>query len=621
MSGRFARVRWVAAVVAAGWTVACGAADEFEPELAQTTEPIIQATSTLEAPWSVRLRGDTDCTAEAVSRHWLLTAAHCLFNKPAFASNRSVTAVNPTTGLASVIFTGGARYILHPDYVHESSDRVHDLALVQLDGNGVELPSYSRLYRDARQPWTSGYSGSRKFEVAGFGMGGDPGGVTNCESGAIGTKRLGTAFELNGRFLPSGGPPSKVTGRYLGAQQLCDGDSGSPWMLRRGHTLMQFAVHSGSRGAVSGDKAATLVQPKMNWIYNETFSRKRPLECLEDSRDGFKFLGCQTRRVKIWVEAEDAQLIAPMAVGRSGNASRSRVVTVPSSTTSAGGSARLSVNLPETDRYFIWLRASAPAAVSNAFTVAVDGGTRPLPVAVSTTGAFQWSQLKVGATPVGFDLGPGDHTIDIGRSLAGAQLDQLLITSDPNFQPFDSFIEAESGTLVSPMTFVPKLPLAVVTTYGTGFIRAPNGSGPGGVAIYTFNVPARSDYIVWGRTSSSAPDHDGFRVMFDADSDNDDWVWQTQAANGWVWNMVTGVGRGPLHVMLDPGSHWMAVKQDETGTALDRLFISNNPYFVPADAELAPIVIGGVLTTNAASGTATTTLTSTRAATAAAASR
>lgn len=227
MRTSFSGMRVVAASVAASAVVAC--ATEQEPEtVAERSSAIIQAPSTIEAPWSVRIRGDTDCTAEAVSRHWLLTAAHCLFGKPAFAGNRSVTAVNPATGSASVIYNGGATYILHPDYVHDSADRVHDLALVQLDGNGMELTSYARLYRDAREPWASNYVGDRRFEVAGFGMGGDPGGVTNCESGLLGTKRLGTAFELNRRFLPSGGPPAKVTGKYLGAQQLCDGDSGSP---------------------------------------------------------------------------------------------------------------------------------------------------------------------------------------------------------------------------------------------------------------------------------------------------------------------------------------------------------------------------------------------------------
>jgi hypothetical protein len=208
------------------------------------------------------------------------------------------------------------------------------------------------------------------------------------------------------------------------------------------------------------DKAATLVQRKMNWIYNETFARNRPLERYEDSRDGFKFLGCQTRRVKIWTEAEDGQLRAPMEIGRSGNASRSRTTYVPSSTLAAGGSTRAQPS--ESGRYYL---------------------RQPL------------------------------HS-RVGRLRSWRPGDLQLQRADPS-----------------------------------GLHRL-------------------------GRRTSTAPDHDSFRVMFDADSDNDDWVWQTQAGNGWVWNMVNSAGRGVLHVMLDPGSHWMAVKQNETGTALDRIFIS-----------------------------------------------
>jgi hypothetical protein len=147
------------------------------------------------------------------------------------------------------------------------------------------------------------------------------------------------------------------------------------------------------------------------------------------------------------------------------------------------------------------------------------------------------------------------------------------------------------------------LPTVVSPTYGSGFIRAPNGSGPGGVAIYNFNVPMRSDYLVWGRTSSTAPDHDSFRIMFDADSDNDDWAFQTPGGASWVWSAIQGAGKGKLRVMLDAGAHWMAVKQDETGTALDRLLITNNPGFIPADPPFSgpviqpttPISSGGVI--------------------------
>lgn len=290
--------------------VLCSCAMELEPDPLPESDvdvqeaALTQAPATSEAPWSVRITGDTDCTAEALTPHWLLTAAHCLHGKDEVAAGRLVRAVNPATGTTSVVYDGRARYILYPDYVHDDPVRVHDIALVQLlDGNGLSLPSYARIFHDAREPWVAGFTGSRRFEVAGFGLGTDPGGSSECDDGAIGTKRLGTELELTGTSTFADGAPAKVAGKYVGVQQLCDGDSGSPWMLRRGGTLMQFAIHSGDRGKLNGNKAATLVGPKLDWVMAHTFFRGRPVECFDDTRGGFRFLSCQTRLSKVWIDA------------------------------------------------------------------------------------------------------------------------------------------------------------------------------------------------------------------------------------------------------------------------------------------------------------------------------
>jgi hypothetical protein len=598
MSKRLGSGSAVGALVAGALSFAC----TFEPangdgaEVAETTEAVTRAPATREAPWSVRILGDTNCTAEALTPNWLLTAAHCLFGKPAFAFGRTVTAVNPNNGSSSTVFDGGATYILHPSYVHESSDRVHDFALVLLDGNGMNLPSFTRLYNDSREPWAASFTGSRAFEVAGFGKGTDPTGASDCDSGALGTKRLGTEFGLTGKFLSSGGVPMKVTGKFLDDQQLCDGDSGSPWMLRRGHTLMQFAIHSGSRGAVSGgDKAASLIKPKLGFITQETANRGRPIECFQDTKDGFSFLSCQNKRVRVFVEAENGVLGAPMAIGNSANASFAKFISVPGNATSPGGSARLTAFLPQTDRYFVWARVFVPSSTPSAFTISVDGSVpRDLPADPSPTGSFQWIALRLATVLTGFNLGTGNHTIDLGRGLAGAQVDQVLLTTDPLYVPFESFVESESGTLVAPMTFVRKISTVFSPISGTGYIRVPDGSAPLGLAIYNFTVPSRSDYFVWGRTLSPDTNHNSFKIMFDADSDNDDWSWQTPVSSGWFWSGMNGTGKGLMRVMLDAGNHWMALKQAETGTAIDRMLITNNPSFSPAEP---PLVIGPVIGT------------------------
>ncbi len=580
-----------AGALASGCAVEALETSEEGADVGEISEAVIRANATLEAPWAVQLGGDTVCTAEALTRHWLITAAHCVFGKPELRTGRTVQAVNPTTGAMTTVFNGNARYIIHPSYSHTSADRVHDLALVLLDGDGMNLPSFARIYNDAREPWVKNFTGNRNFEVAGFGLGSNPGGVSECDDGAGGIKRLGTSFRLNGlNQEPWFQGPMKVTGLYTGDQQLCDGDSGAPWLLRRGHSLMQFAVHSGSRGAIGGQKAATLVKPKLDFIRQESINQGRPIECFTDTRDGYKFLSCQDRHVKIVAEAESGLLVAPMALGNSGNASSARFVSLPTNTTT-GGSAQLTLSVPQSDRYFVWVRVLAPNATPNAATVSVDGSApRELRVDANLAGSYQWLVVSLGNIPTAFSLGAGAHSIVLGRGLAGTQLDQVLLTTDPNYVPFEAFVEAESGTVVPPMAFVRGLPI-VSTSYGSGFIRTPNGAAPGGLAIYTFNVPLRSDYLVWGRTSGTAPDHDSFKVMFDADSDNDDWAWQTPSGTGWRWSSISGAGKGQLRVVLDAGAHWMAVKQDESGTALDRLLITNNPGFIPADPPFSGPVI------------------------------
>ena len=578
---------------------ACAMAHEGA-EVEAVGAAVTHAPATVDTPWAVQIVG---CTAEVLTRHWLLTAAHCLHGKPELAAGRTVFAVNPATGDNVAIFSGITRFILYPDYVHEDPIRVHDIALVQLDGNGIEMPSYARIYRDGREPWAASFSGSRQFEVAGFGLGTDIGGSSNCEQGMAGTKRLGTQFALTGQSHLADGAPAKVAGRFTGAQQLCDGDSGSPWMLRRGGTQMQFAIHSGTRGSLNGDKAATLVGPKLDWIMAHTFFRGRPVECREDTRDGFRFVACQTQFPKLWLDAEHGTLTAPMVVGRSGNASRSRFVSVPAGTTGTGGSVRLAVNVPTTDSYRLWLRTSAPGTGANSFNVVMDGAAALLhTLPVTPAGAFQWNVVQLNGVPRGFGLAKGAHTLEIRRGLAGAQLDRVLLTSDPNFQPFDAFIEAESGILVAPMQFVAKPIRASIfnTIYGTGFIRVPDGSGPGAIAIYFAGVPVRSNYLVWARTSLPSQDQEGFRAMLDPFSDADDWIWRPPSASGWAWNTISGAGRGPMHVILDAaGNHMIALRRNNPGAAIDRLFITNDTAFVPADVEL-------VIATTTFQATATT---------------
>lgn len=611
---RHARVLSAVPVAVCAALSACVAAHapdadvDAEPAVAEQAAAVTVAPTTAEAPWAVQIVDGTACTAEALTRHVLLTAAHCLFGKPEFGGNRQVFFTDPQTRNHSIVYSGNATYVLDPDYIHESSDRVHDFAMVLLEGDGVSLPSYARIYDDARQPWAPNFSGSRQFEVAGFGLGSNPDATSGaCPEQSSLIKRLGKDFALTGQNIDVGGFPVKVSGRFTAKQELCDGDSGAPWMLRRGNTLLQFAVHSGSRGRRgSAQKAATLVRDKLDWVIAQSFFRGKQIECRPDTRDGFRFLACHGALVKLWFDAESGALTSPMAIGRSSNASGSRFVFVPSGTSGSGGAVRIAFNAPRTDNYFLWMRAAAPDAMANSFRFSFDGQPNTtLVLPVTGSGGFAWTRVDFGTVPRPFGLAFGAHTLDISRGLAGAQLDRVLVTNDKNFRPFDAFIEAENGILVSPMEVVTN---AFNTASGKSFIRVPAGAGPGGIAIYFFDVAQRSNYVVWARGLNSTADSNAsaYRVMLDPFSDKDDWVWPAPNTSGnWAWSTITGTGRGAMHVVLDAGSHMLALRRDVPGPALDRLFITNDSAFVPADVErIFPPITGtlaGVATGNVGS--------------------
>ena len=92
----------------------------------------------------------------------LLTAATVCSTSPSSPAAARCSGSIQHGGNRPRIYRGQRAYVLGPEYIHESSDHVHDSPFVQARGDGVELPSYTRAVRDARQPWASSFSGSRR---------------------------------------------------------------------------------------------------------------------------------------------------------------------------------------------------------------------------------------------------------------------------------------------------------------------------------------------------------------------------------------------------------------------------------------------------------------------------
>jgi len=147
-------------------------------------------------------------------------------------------------------------------------------------------------------------------------------------------------------------------------------------------------------------------------------------------------------------------------------------------------------------------------------------------------------------------------------------------------------IEAESGTLTSPMQIV-----------GDG--RASQGrciwssAADQGEASFLVDVPTDGSYVVWCRIAKSIVGQRAFVVSMDEATPELTPVSPGPASDGWRWARlmqpapasVSAANTVPRIFGLAAGSHVMRVRAASLGTKLDSLFITNDP---AADAPPSP---------------------------------
>lgn len=141
------------------------------------------------------------------------------------------------------------------------------------------------------------------------------------------------------------------------------------------------------------------------------------------------------------------------------------------------------------------------------------------------------------------------------------------------------FVEAESGTLVSPMT------LATDANASNGrYIYTPTDNQ--GTASYAVNIPQAGNYWVWCRILSTTNWKDSFFVAVDGGTED---VYNTAInlwSPNWQWTRVNGnLAGNPWVFALGAGTHTFAFRGREASTLLDALYISNDPNFVPTGSS------------------------------------
>jgi hypothetical protein len=231
-------------------------------------------------------------------------------------------------------------------------------------------------------------------------------------------------------------------------------------------------------------------------------------------------------------------------------------------------------------------------------------------VLYSADNSTAWNQFWSTLNPA-----TGDNTyfdpsgaVRFANATAGITLDlagwQALTGADAGSSwtlwPAPAFaLEAESGALVAPMIAVTGDP----TAFGGSYVTVPNGTGnhssgmpATGTATYAFEVYRTGEYRIWGRSAAQADTTNVF-------ADDSAWlrVNQGPAANwtlnknanfstAWKWGLVNDeiTQANPVLVSLRPGFHTLTVAWREDGAKFDRLEITADTAYTPAEPPAPP---------------------------------
>lgn len=152
---------------------------------------------------------------------------------------------------------------------------------------------------------------------------------------------------------------------------------------------------------------------------------------------------------KIYKEAEEATIYAPMQIESDPEAGNGAFIVVPVAEGNYNlGRAEIPVYVPESGSFELWLRALAPNDNSNSIYTSVDG-MAALEWKLVKSDAWVWQKHK---TVPSYRFAAGFHTLTISGREPGSKIDKILFCRDPGFEPvgkgsrstlFGSYSDAE----------------------------------------------------------------------------------------------------------------------------------------------------------------------------------
>jgi hypothetical protein len=158
--------------------------------------------------------------------------------------------------------------------------------------------------------------------------------------------------------------------------------------------------------------------------------------------------------VKVYCEAEKGELVSPAVRVKNEKASGGRYVRIPGVKADVVGKAAVSgvaefkFNAPYSGYYFVLVRLMCVRAGENRFRVSMDYGEEfEWTTAVGGKGAWVWDRVREGDSgePHAFYLKKGEHILAIQQGMQVLNIDNLLVSTQPDIIPSMSYEDGEDG--------------------------------------------------------------------------------------------------------------------------------------------------------------------------------